>query len=85
MEGHGQVVAVIGEAGIGKSRLLAEVAAETVARGGRVLVGRCYEAEQVLPFAPWVDALRAGHVDSEKEALEGLNPGGRSWRASFPS
>ena len=63
-EGHGQVVAVIGEAGVGKSRLLAEVAAEAVARGGRVLVGRCYEAEQILPFAPWVDALRAGRVDA---------------------
>jgi DNA-binding SARP family transcriptional activator/predicted ATPase len=73
-EGHGQVVAVIGDAGVGKSRLLAEVAAEAVARGGRVLVGRCYEAEQILPFASWVDALRTGHVNGEKEVLESLNP-----------
>ena len=72
--GHGQVVAMIGEAGVGKSRLLAEVAAEAVARGGRVLVGRCYESEQILPFASWVDALRAGHVDADREALENLNP-----------
>jgi len=73
-EGHGQVVAVIGEAGVGKSRLLAEVAAETAARGGRVLVGRCYEAEQILPFASWVDAFRAGHLDGEREVLESLDP-----------
>ncbi len=72
--GHGQVVAVIGEAGVGKSRLLAEVAAETAARGGRVLVGRCYEAEQILPFASWVDAFRAGHLAGEREVLEGLDP-----------
>lgn len=72
--GHGQVVAVIGEAGVGKSRLLAEVAAETAARGGRVLVGRCYEAEQILPFASWVDALRAGQLDGERKVLEGLDP-----------
>jgi len=79
-EGHGQVVAVIGEAGVGKSRLLAEVAAEAVAHGGRVLVGRCYEAEQILPFASWVDAFRTGYVDRDKEALEGLNP---SWRTEL--
>ena len=79
-EGHGQVVAVIGEAGVGKSRLLAEVAAEAVARGTRVLVGRCYEAEQILPFASWVDALRAGHVNQEKEVIETLNP---LWRSEL--
>src|SRR6266540_3545945 len=73
-EGHGHVVAVIGEAGVGKSRLMAEVAAEAVARGGRVLVGRCYEAEQILPFAAWVDALRAGRVDADKDVLESLKP-----------
>jgi len=73
-EGHGQVAALIGEAGVGKSRLLAELAAAAVARGGRVLVGRCYEAEQILPFASWVDAFRGGHVDAETEVLESLNP-----------
>jgi DNA-binding SARP family transcriptional activator/predicted ATPase len=79
-EGHGQVVALIGEAGVGKSRLLAEVAAEAVARGGRVLVGRCYEAEQILPFASWVDAFRAGHVDAQMGVLESLNP---LWRTEL--
>jgi DNA-binding SARP family transcriptional activator/predicted ATPase len=73
-DGHGHVAALIGEAGVGKSRLLAEVAAEAVARGGRVLVGRCYEAEQILPFASWVDALRVARVDAEREVLESLDP-----------
>jgi predicted ATPase len=73
-------VALIGEAGVGKSRLLAEIAAEAVGRGGRVLVGRCYEAEQILPFASWVDAFRAGHVDAEKGVLESLNP---LWRTEL--
>jgi DNA-binding SARP family transcriptional activator/predicted ATPase len=73
-DGHGHVAAVIGEAGVGKSRLLAELVADAVARGGRVIVGRCYEAEQILPFASWVDALRAGHIDAEREVLESLDP-----------
>ena len=73
-DGHGQIAAVIGEAGVGKSRLMAEVAAEAAARGARVLVGRCYEAEQILPFASWVDAFRAGHVDNDTDTLARLTP-----------
>ena len=68
-KGDGHVVTVIGEAGVGKSRLLAELAIDAVAHGARVLVGRCYEAEQILPFAPWVDAFRAGRVHLEREVL----------------
>jgi DNA-binding SARP family transcriptional activator/predicted ATPase len=78
--GHGRVVAVIGEAGVGKTRLLAEFAAEAVARGGRVFLGRCYEAEQMLPFASWVDALRAGRLSAEQEVLQTLGP---LWRTEL--
>ncbi len=61
----GQVAVITGEAGVGKSRLVAELAVEAGAQGGTVLVGRAYEGEHVLPFGPWVNALRAG------EALRG--------------
>jgi predicted ATPase len=78
--GQGRVVAVIGEAGVGKTRLLAELATEAVARGGRVLLGRCYEAEQMLPFASWVDALRAGRLGADQEVLQSLGP---LWRTEL--
>jgi adenylate cyclase len=71
--GRGRLVALIGEAGVGKSRLVAEVAAEAATRGGRVLVGRCYETEQILPFTVWVDALRAAHAAADREALASLD------------
>ena len=71
---RGHVTALIGEAGVGKSRLLAELAEEAVARGGRVLVGRCYEAEQILSFASWVDAMRSGHVEGDPAILASLDP-----------
>jgi DNA-binding SARP family transcriptional activator len=58
--GRGQTVALTGETGIGKSRLVAELAAAAARDGGGVLAGRAYEAEQVLPFGPWVDAIREG-------------------------
>jgi DNA-binding SARP family transcriptional activator/tetratricopeptide (TPR) repeat protein len=58
--GHGTTVMVSGEAGIGKSRLVAELAAEGAKRGASVRIGRAYETEQILAFGPWVSALRSG-------------------------
>src|SRR5262245_42195471 len=75
--GRGRVVVLLGEAGTGKSRLAAELRAAARRRRGRVLVGRCYESERILPFAPWVDALRNGHAVEEREILDTLEPG---WR-----
>src|SRR6267378_3774695 len=60
--GQGGMVAVVGEAGIGKTRLTGELIARAEAQRARVLLGRCYESEQVLAFGPWVDAFRAGRV-----------------------
>jgi DNA-binding SARP family transcriptional activator len=72
--GRGRVVAVLGEAGIGKSRLLLALASEAQQRGGRVLLGRCYQSERVLGFAPWVGALRAGRVVEEAERRDTATP-----------
>lgn len=52
------VVLVEGEAGVGKSRLVAEAAAEVTAAGGRVLTGLCHPLREPLVFGPVVDALR---------------------------
>src|SRR4030095_4848982 len=42
--GHGSVVTVVGEAGIGKTSVLGALAADAIALGARVLLGRCYES-----------------------------------------
>jgi DNA-binding SARP family transcriptional activator len=57
-DGVGRAVACVGEAGVGKSRLAAELAATVDEVNGRVLVGRCHESEQILPFGPWIEILR---------------------------
>src|SRR5262245_12852805 len=54
--GRAQVALVCGEAGIGKSRLVAELAAEAHEAGGTVLLGSCFE-DAPAPYQPFVQAL----------------------------
>ena len=50
---------IAGDAGVGKTRLLDELAARAGAAGVRVLVGGCMEAGDVgLPYVPFIDAFR---------------------------
>jgi DNA-binding CsgD family transcriptional regulator len=56
---QGQAVLIAGEAGIGKSRLVAEVSTRAVNQGFMLLRGRCFEPDRVLPYAPLLDLLRA--------------------------
>ncbi len=58
-EGAGSIVLVSGEAGIGKTRLCAELRRLHRQRGGRVLVGRAAPEEASIPYAALADALRA--------------------------
>jgi class 3 adenylate cyclase/tetratricopeptide (TPR) repeat protein len=59
LEGRGGFVLLAGEAGAGKTRLAEEVGAEATGRGMRLLAGRCYEASQAHPFAPFVDVFES--------------------------
>ncbi|MDQ6875333.1 MAG: AAA family ATPase, partial [Actinomycetota bacterium] len=54
----GRLVTVTGEAGIGKTRLLGELAAAASAAGNRVATGRCHQGEQSLAFGVLSDVLR---------------------------
>ena len=70
---RGRVAVLVGEAGIGKSRL-AEVLAESVsASGGGVLAARAFAAEGTIAYAPIVELLRAGLTLADAPAaLAGL-------------
>ena len=57
--GAGTACFVAGHAGIGKTRLIAELAAHARGRGTTVLSGRCIQLVGAgLPYLPLVDALR---------------------------
>ncbi len=62
------VLMLMGQAGIGKSRLLEQVAVRMQAAAGTVVAGRGFEAEMTRPYGAWVDALRALAPSSETAA-----------------
>jgi DNA-binding CsgD family transcriptional regulator/tetratricopeptide (TPR) repeat protein len=68
-ESDGGAALVLGEGGIGKSRLVTEFARRASEEGALVLVGECIDlTEAELPYAPIVGALRA--VVRERSELE---------------
>ena len=72
-EGRGAFVAVIGEAGLGKSRLLAEVRKSATADPNRPvawLEGRALSYEQAVTYYPWRQVIRQAIGAKEGEAPE---------------
>src|SRR4029453_10981579 len=61
LAGHGQsqIALIAGEAGVGKSRLVAEIKAAASQRGVHIVQGRCFEQDRSFPYAPVLDLLRA--------------------------
>jgi DNA-binding CsgD family transcriptional regulator/tetratricopeptide (TPR) repeat protein len=51
---------ISGDAGVGKTRLVAELASRASDRGFLVLSGRCAELGDSIPYLPLADALREG-------------------------
>jgi len=66
LEGKGQIVSLVGEAGIGKSRLLRELLSRWQAKGGKVFSGNCQSFGNVLAYLPWISVL---------ESCFGIEPG----------
>jgi len=69
-----RVVAVLGEAGVGKTRLLEEAQAEARQEGVALARGQAHPSEQVLPFGLWVSALRDMGAAAQPTLLDGLAP-----------
>jgi class 3 adenylate cyclase len=57
--GHGQVVGVVGAAGVGKSRLCQEVVDHWRAEGGAVVEAHCPAHGKSLPYVVLIDLLRS--------------------------
>jgi class 3 adenylate cyclase/tetratricopeptide (TPR) repeat protein len=66
--GHGQVVAVVGEAGVGKSRLVYECVHAHHLQGWRVLESAAVSYGKATPYFPVIDLLRRyTHVEERDD------------------
>ena len=85
-EGFGSVVLVASEAGMGKSRLISELAGRAESNDMTVVVGECVPlAEWELPYAPIVVALRSLVRQWDMAELEALpGPAGHELAALMP-
>jgi predicted ATPase len=72
-QGHGQVLLLSGEAGIGKSRLLAEGKRQASSQGFLLLQGICFPTDRTSPYAPLLDLLSSSHTQ-ELLSLSTPNP-----------
>jgi class 3 adenylate cyclase len=66
--GHGQVVALVGDAGVGKSRLVHECMYSHRTTGWRVLESASVSYGKATPYFPVIDLLkRYGHVEDSDD------------------
>jgi len=77
---RGQLISVVGEAGIGKSRLVGQLGVEAAKRGALVFVGHAYPTEQALAYGVWVDALRTSGALGRADVLTSV---AAPWRAEL--
>jgi tetratricopeptide (TPR) repeat protein len=69
LSGRGRLVTLVGEPGIGKTRIADELATYAHLRGAEVLWGRCYEGEGAPAYWPWTQIIRAYARDHDPEVL----------------
>src|SRR5947209_4984272 len=83
--GEGQVAMISGEAGIGKSRLVAEGKSYAIAQGFRLLQGNCFPGDISCPYAPLLDLLRTHFASqSRTEIATELRPFARELAQLIP-
>lgn len=78
-KGNGQAVTIVGQAGVGKSRLLYEFRKAVTADDVTFLEGRCLSYRQGVAFYPLSDLLRANFDIAEGEAADKTSVKVRRW------
>jgi tetratricopeptide (TPR) repeat protein len=58
-EGEGQILRLVGAAGIGESHLVAELAERATGQGWRVALGACQSTSRDIPYYAWQGVFRA--------------------------
>ena len=83
--GEGSVVVLTGDAGMGKTRLAAEVARRARTIRATVIEGACSEAELAMPYLPFLEGIGRYLAMADVERLgERLGPARRELAELFP-
>jgi len=69
MSGRPHLMMLVGEPGIGKTRITQEISNRAQSRGFMVLRGRCYESMGTPPYWPWVQAILSYARDCDPERM----------------
>ena len=69
ISGDGGALLIVGEAGIGKTRLAERAVEHAASLGARVVWGRCVEEEGAPPFWPWRQILDRCVAGGDRDAL----------------
>jgi DNA-binding CsgD family transcriptional regulator/tetratricopeptide (TPR) repeat protein len=69
LDGRGSVALVSGEAGIGKSTLIANLARDAERGGVIVLTGRCYDLTTSRPYGPWLEIFSGLRREREHTSM----------------
>lgn len=87
IKGHGRVVFIAGEAGIGKTRLVNELGLYARSKNIRFLVGRCLYQKGAIPYLPFIEALsnysRVIKLSVDKEKPK-ADRGTQIWKSAYP-
>jgi len=71
-QGHGQLVGLVGEPGVGKSRLLYEFRQGLAGRSVTYLEGRCLSWGRTIPYLPILEIVRANCGVADADAPEAV-------------
>ena len=76
IKGHGRVVMLAGEPGIGKTRMAQELASYAESLGAQVWWGSCHEQQGAPPYWPLVQPIRSYIQQTDPESLRSqMGPG----------
>lgn len=80
--GHGRLVLLGGEAGIGKTTLARDLVDEAKARDVRILTGHCYDRTNSPPYGPWLELFESYQMGAQLPAPPHALAGGRLTRVT---
>ena len=79
--GTGQLVLLVGEPGVGKTRLAQEVLQVARGQGFGGIIGRCYAPQASVPYYPFLEALARAAAAAPQSLRSGLPLEWPRWRA----